>query len=1433
LKIKLAVSVILLILLTSVLMATFKIAPATTMPDSPETREVSRPIQLTTNSSYDRDACFLEDQYGTWWLFFTRGRGDPSALGYNPDNDFYDIYYLKSTDQGATWTEYSMPSHVNDPYGQREVAAYEIPEIHTIVVFFTDAFYGDPYGTPTYGAYYTYTNNNGTTWATVRQVPDVTAYHIDAINAYGKRWLFFEGPGALIYVTYLTGSTWSTPIQISESGKHGGIPKAMIDDDGNFNVVWCGWSEGGIYRATSADGISWSTPQLILTSSYVACDPVLTQDSDGTYWLFWAPWDSATDSQWLEVVYSADGTTWSSSIHVTSGGYGGNYWWDMWPEAYRTPEGDMLLFYTSEVATGSYVKGDGNIWMFEVIWNLTNNHYEFIQNAIDAAISRDTILVYDGIYHEALYLEKSLEIVSASMPTIIGSKLFATDYGNREAVIFVKNAEDVVIEGFDIKGEGLGPARNYGVLYQNSSGAVRNCIISPNTVGDMGSVGIAGISRANLTVESCIIKNFGRIGVYATNVESIVISENEIIGQTYDQDNLVNYGIEIEDYDGASTAKIIGNEIYNCDNTHPSPLWSSAAIIIDIWRMFYDLPPSTVSIEENIICDNYEAIEIVSSPLSYAHHNNIYNNRYGVYVNPDLYGNNATFDARFNWWGHESGPSGSGPGLGDSIGDYVAYSPWLGYPFEIVPMTYHVDPTGKIQDAIDDASPGDTIKVHEGNYTEQLIINKSLTLIGDPGPKIIAPDVRSTFTIPESGATWDPIIFAYGSLTGSETISVTIEGFEIDGGNKAASSYRYVAVLLRNVKPGIVFNNTIHSLYPPSGTGKGPQTFGILVYGDSEVTISHNEIRDFSRGGIGITGDAGPGTDPSAVIEQNTVFGNGFEAETGWWAENGIQVGYGATALIQDNKVYDCTVNNPDWAATGILIVDTEEGAIVSNNYIEGCDIGIGAVDFPGSVYGSPWDYHILSNVIITRNTLIGNTWQIDISNDARNITVTYNDIINATEDGIDVWSYVGDVYPTNVEIHYNNIEGSGSYGIWASEELEAAPVNATFNWWGDPTGPYHNTSWTHMGSPYGPHYGLGDNVSNYVLYDPWLEQYYPTRDVAIVEVVPSKLRIAIGETIQVNVTVRNEGNAYSETFDVKLYYDSNLIGTQTVTNLALGATEKLTFSWDTTGLTPGDYTLTAIASTVPDETDFLDNSKSVEIRAGYPPTLNVVPSIVEAGKLNKTFSVDLTIDDLGEYWEVIGVEFRLSFNDTLLEVVNVTEGPFMQQFGTTFFIGKIEPETPLYSAHVLIGIVLLPPYPPEEFPHGSGVLATITFKIIYQEKSLNPETTPPLTCDLELFIMDHVITSPLVDLEKQRVPCNLGPACNYKIYPNHKADVNWDYYVGIDDITYTAEHFGSDPETWPERWDPECDVNGDNYVGIDDVVMVASNFGWTSKFDP
>ncbi len=341
----------------------------------------------------------------------------------------------------------------------------------------------------------------------------------------------------------------------------------------------------------------------------------------------------------------------------------------------------------------------------------TGQFYYNIQDAIDGAAPGKTILVYDGTYLEALHIIKAVTIKPASKPVIKGSQLFATDYGSREAVIFVEDASGVFLENLDIQGQNLGPARNYGVLYQNASGAILDCTVSPNTIGDLGSVGIAGISRSDLLIEQCVIENFGRIGIYATNVENVAIYDNEIIGQIYSGEGEVNYGIEIEDYDGPSNAQIHRNEIYNSDNTYsPEPLWSSAAIIADIWRMYYDLSPSTVSIKYNDIHDNYLAIEVVSNPSMHAHYNNIYNNRYGVAVDPDLTDSYEAFDARSNWWGHASGPDhptswnytvvpgenitvGPNPGSGESATDYVVYEPWLEEAWPPVLPTLSIDPS--------------------------------------------------------------------------------------------------------------------------------------------------------------------------------------------------------------------------------------------------------------------------------------------------------------------------------------------------------------------------------------------------------------------------------------------------------------------------------------------------------------------------------------------------------------------------------------------------------------------------------------------------------------------------------------------------------------------------------------------------------------------
>jgi penicillin amidase len=354
---------------------------------------------------------------------------------------------------------------------------------------------------------------------------------------------------------------------------------------------------------------------------------------------------------------------------------------------------------------------------------------------------------------------------------------------------------------------------------------------------------------------------------------------------------------------------------------------------------------------------------------------------------------------------------------------------------------------------------------------------------------------------------------------------------------------------------------------------------------------------------------------------------------------------------------------------------------------------------------------------------------------------------------------------------------------------------------------------------------------------------FYPAvHNIAIKSVVPSSTRVAAGTVLDIDVTVKNEG-IYAETFDVSLYYDGNLIGTQTVSGLAPKTTTVLSFQWDTSGVTPcHEYNITAVADIVPEEIHTMDNTLSAEekVKIGpSAPTIKVEPSIVQMQVFNKTFDVNITINDLAECWQAVGFEFRLKFNATLLEVVSVSKGAFIEDprwnLHGTFLTYRIEDQMVLPNGTIvpippelLVGLVLLPGGNGvwEQFPYGSGTLVTVTFRIIYQEESLDPDTEPPLTCDLTIY------RSSIVDPEGAKIPHSIENGL-YEIYARHLCDVNWDYYVGIDDITYAAEHFGSDPETWPERWDPECDVTGDNYVGIDDIVLIASNFGWTPTYDP
>jgi len=175
--------------------------------------------------------------------------------------------------------------------------------------------------------------------------------------------------------------------------------------------------------------------------------------------------------------------------------------------------------------------------------------------------------------------------------------------------------------------------------------------------------------------------------------------------------------------------------------------------------------------------------------------------------------------------------------------------------------------------------------------------------------------------------------------------------------------------------------------------------------------------------------------------------------------------------------------------------------------------------------------------------------------------------------------------------------------------------------------------------------------------------------DIATISQTPSPTIVTEGETVTVQVVVENQGTE-SETFTVTLYYDSTQIGTpQTVTNLQLSNSKTLTFNWDTTGVDPGTYYISAVASTVPSETDTYDNSctstTTVTVTSpGPPPSRNLKalsqyasPSTVIQGEV---VHITVTVKNTGTTTETFGVD--LKYNGALLHTwISVTLGPSAQ----------------------------------------------------------------------------------------------------------------------------------------------------------------------------
>jgi hypothetical protein len=159
---------------------------------------------------------------------------------------------------------------------------------------------------------------------------------------------------------------------------------------------------------------------------------------------------------------------------------------------------------------------------------------------------------------------------------------------------------------------------------------------------------------------------------------------------------------------------------------------------------------------------------------------------------------------------------------------------------------------------------------------------------------------------------------------------------------------------------------------------------------------------------------------------------------------------------------------------------------------------------------------------------------------------------------------------------------------------------------------------------------------------DPNCNIYYRTsseiiiHDVAITSVSPSSTRANRGETISISVVVQNQGDR-NATFVINCYANKTAVGSKTIT-LANGTSTTLAFSWNTTGIDYGKYTIGAEASVVSGEIDTADNVYTDgKVTVTFPGDVNgdFTVNIEDLILLNKAYGSTPTSPNWNQYADI------------------------------------------------------------------------------------------------------------------------------------------------------------------------------------------------------